>query len=373
MKRTKVVTMALTLLALVVLSGCKEEAIKAEAIRPVRVFEIADSAINATRTFPGKVKATRDASLAFRISGQIVRLDVKEGDYVEKGQLIAMLDQRDYQAAVADLRAKLAGARSVLKEASLNIERNRQLLAQSIIAQSAFDTAQSNFVTSRSQVLSMEQSLHRAELNLQHTRLEAPFSGYIAKKIPSNHEYIQAKEPIVELADTSALDVVIAVPESVWIGAFQTKTIDLSTIKARFETLPGILLPVRVKEYQTNANPETQTYKVTMTIDNPAGLGIQPGMTAEIVGSISQDKTKTTVTIPFSSVTGEAGGDKYVWVLDKENTVTRRGVEVGRIINDMFRVESGLAAGEVIVTAGVNYLREGQRVTILEGRIGSRE
>ncbi|BDQ34048.1 efflux RND transporter periplasmic adaptor subunit [Pseudodesulfovibrio portus] len=373
MKRDSVIAMALAVLALAVLAGCKEEMTKADPIRPVRVYEVADSTENATRTFPGKVKATREASLAFRISGQIVRLDVKEGDYVEKGQLIAMLDQRDYQAAVADLRAKLAGARSVLKEARLNIERNRQLLEQSIIAQSAFDTAQSNFETSRSEVQSMEQSLRRAELNLQYTRLEAPFSGYIARKIPSNHEYVQAKEPIVELADTSALDVVIDVPESVWIGAFQTKTIDLASIHARFESMPGVLIPVRVKEYQTNANAETQTYKVTLTMDNPADLGIQPGMTAEIVGSLSPDQTQNAVVIPFSSVTGDDGGDKYVWVLDKENTVSRREIEVGRIVNDMFRVENGVAVGDVIVTAGVNYLREGQKVKILNGRIGGRE
>ena len=373
MKRGSVIAMALAVMVVVILAGCKEEVTKADPIRPVRVYEVSDHTENATRTFPGKVKATREASLAFRISGQIIRLDVKEGDYVEKGQLIAMLDQRDYQAAAADLRARLAGARSVLKEARLNIERNRQLLAQSIIAQSAFDTAQSTFETSRAEVLSLEQSLRRAELNLQYTRLEAPFSGYIAKKTPSNHEYVQAKEPIVELADTSALDVVIDVPESVWISAFQTKTMNLATIKARFESLPNVLIPVRVKEYQTNANAETQTYEVTMTMDNQADLGIQPGMTAEIVGSIEPGRTKKSVAVPFSSVTGEDGGDKYVWVLDNENTVSRREVEVGRIVNDMFRVESGLAAGDVIVTAGVNYLREGQKVKVLNGRIGGRE
>ena len=204
--------------------------------------------------------------------------------------------------------------------------------------------------------------------------MEAPFSGYIAKKIPSNHEYIQAKEPIVELADTSSLDVIIDVPESVWIGAFQTGTIDLSSIKARFETLPGALFPGArqgVPDQRQPRNPDLQGHHDHGQLRR--SLGIQPGMTAEIVGSVSQDTAERSVTIPFSSVTGEAGGEKYVWILDKENTVTRREVEVGRIIDDMFRVESGLTAGDVIVTAGVNYLREGQKVTILEGRIGSRE
>lgn len=370
----KGITMILALVAMAgVLTGCKEEVKKAESVRPVRVFEVAADASDVSRTFPGKVKATREASLAFRISGQIVRLDVKEGDYVEKGQLIAMLDQRDFQAAAADLRARLAGARSVLKEAKLNIERNRKLLDQQIIAQSAFDTAQSTYETSRSQALSLEQSLRRAELNLQHTRLEAPFSGYIAKKNPSNHEFVQAKEAIVELADTSALDVVIDVPESVWARAFESRVTNMAAIRARFETLPGTFFPVKVKEYQTSANPETQTYEVTLTMDNPEGSGIHPGMTAEIVGNVGRSEDTAGVSVPFSSVVGEAEGGKYVWVLDTDNVVNRREVEVGRIVNDMFRVESGVAAGEVIVVAGVNYLREGQKVKILDGRIGGRE
>lgn len=111
MKRDKVATMALAVLALVVLAGCKEEVAKTDPVRPVRVFVVPEGTTPAIRTFPGKVEATREASLAFRISGQLVRLDVNEGDYVKKGQLIAMLDQRDHQSAVADLRARLAGAR----------------------------------------------------------------------------------------------------------------------------------------------------------------------------------------------------------------------------------------------------------------------
>jgi len=355
------------------LVGCKEEIKKVESIRPVRVFTVESATAQESRTFPGKVKATREASLAFRVAGQIVKLDVKEGDPVKKGQLIAMLDQRDFQAAEADLEARLVGAKSVLNEAKLNIDRNRKLLADKIIAQSAFDTAQSNYETSRSEVLSLKQSLRRARLNLQYTRLEAPFSGIIAEKIPSNHEYVQAKEVIVQLADTSALDVVIDIPENIWVKAFKTGDVNLQGFKARFESYPDKLFPVRIKEYQTNANPQTQTYEVTLTMDNAQGLGIHPGMTVEIVGSVPEQISAASVTVPFSSVVGEVEGDKYVWVLDSNSSVEKRKIEVEKIIQDMFRVTGDIHPGDVLVVAGVNYLREGQRVKVLEGRIGGRE
>ncbi len=362
----------LCLLLSTMLVGCNEEIKKIEPIRPVRTFKINGDLNLEKRTFPGKVKATREATLAFRISGQVIKFTVKEGDQVKKGQLIALLDQRDYQAAVANLRAKLVGYRSVLKEARLNIERNKKLLAKNIIAQSDFDTATSRFETSRANALSLEQSLRRAELNLQYTRLEAPFDGTIAVKEIDNHEYIQAKEAIVQLEDTSSLDVVMDIPESFWAKAFGSGNAPIDKAVARFEAFPEHSFPLTVKEFQTKANAHTQTYEVTLNMANPAGLGIRPGMTAEIIGSMPEDATAKTVSIPFSSVLGSPEGAKYVWILNADNIVNKREIEVGRIRNDMFIVKSGVIQGETIIVGGANYLSEGQNVTVLKGRIGGR-
>lgn len=363
----------LCLLLVVLTAGCKEEVKKAEPVRPVRVFTASGDADMDSRTYPGKVKATEEASLAFRLSGQMVRLDVKEGDHVEKGQLIAMLDQRDYRAAVADLQAQLVGARSVLKEAKLNIDRNNTLLKKKIISQGAFDTVRSNYETRRATVLSLEQTLRRARLNLQYTRLEAPFSGVIAKKYTSNHEFVQAKEVIVELEDTSALDIVVDVPEAVWIRAFNEGTTNLVRINARFESLPGKVFPLQVKEFQTNADPGTQTYEVTLTMPNPQGLGVHPGMTAEIRGSLPDQVANMSINIPFCAVTGSPQGKKYVWILGDDQIVHKREVEIGRIAKGMTQVISGVKLNETLVVAGMNYLREGQQVKVLEGRIGGRQ
>lgn len=354
-------------------AGCKEPVETTEPVRPVRVFKTSSKENPELRILPGEVKASREVSLAFRVPGQIIRLNVKEGDLVEKGQLIAMLDQRDFQAAVADLEAKLAGARSVLKEASLNIARKTKLLKDKIIAQSSYDAAQSTYETSKAKVRSLEQSLRRARLNLQYTRLEAPFSGTIAMKHVDNHEYIQAKETIVELEDSSSLDIVLDVPESVWVRAFNKGRPAWKSIHARFESFPERIFPLEIKEFQTNINPATQTYKVTMTMAAPQGTGIHPGMTAEVVGTLPEKDGKAPVSIPCEAVAGTPDGEKFVWVLSKDGTVCKRIVEVGRIMNDMFLVRDGIIRGETIVAAGVNYLREGQKVKVLRGRIGGRE
>lgn len=357
--------------AILLLPGCKEEVVVEPPVRPVRVMEISDNTNPELRTFPGKVKATREVSLAFRVAGQIERFDVKEGDYVKKGQTIAVLDQRDFQAAVADLEARLRGAQSVMNEAKLNFDRNRKLLESDTIAQSSFDSAQSSFETSRANVNSFKQELRRAKLNLQYTRLVAPFSGNIAMKSVDNHEFIQAKEPIVQLEDLSSLDVVVDIPEKIWIRGFSAKKgVDIKSF-ARFETYPGKDFELALKEFQTKANAETQTYEVTLKMDNPTGLSIHPGMTAEVVSSMPEKVGVKSVSIPISAVIGYPDEDKFVWVYDK-GFVNKRSVQVGRIINDTFEVHQGIAPGELVIISGAHYLREGQEVKILKGRIGSR-
>ncbi|NDV26131.1 efflux RND transporter periplasmic adaptor subunit [Desulfovibrio sp. JC010] len=359
------------ILAMMLLPGCKEEVHVEQPVRPVRVLKITDANAPELRKFPGKVKATREATLAFRVSGQIERFVVKEGDYVKKGQIIAELDQRDFQAAIANLEAKLIGARSVMKEAKLTYDRNAKLLESDTVAQSAFDSAQSSFESSRATVNSLIQDLRRAKLNLQYTRLVAPFSGTIAVKSVDNHEFVQAKESIVQLEDTSSLDVVVDVPENIWVrGIIKKDSYDFKA-RAKFETYPGREFKLDIKEYQTKANAETQTYEVTLKMKNPDGLSIHPGMTAEVVASMPEIKGVQTVSVPISAVVGYPDQDKFVWVYDN-GAVKKRIVKVGRIVNKSFEVYEGINPGEQVVVSGAHYLRDGQEVKILKGRIGGR-
>lgn len=363
----------LTLLLALLAAGCAEEPQVEAPVRPVRVYTVNGEAHTEVRTFPGKVEAAQQASLAFRISGEIVNLAVKQGDSVVKGQLIALLDQRDYQAAVSDLQAQLTGARSVLNEARLNIERNQTLLKENIIAQSAYDSAHSTYESARATVLSLEQSLKRARLNLQYTRLSAPFSGTIAQTHVDNHEFVEAKEGIVQLENSSMLDVVINMPESYWVRVKGANDNKLAKAVARFASLPGQSFPLKLKEYQTTANSATQTYEVTLSMQAPEGLGITPGMTAEVEGSLLYASGEDHPVVPFTCVAGSVEEGQFVWVLDDSGTVHERPVTVGGISGDMIAVLSGVEHGETVVAAGVNYLREGQQVRVLEGRIGGRE
>lgn len=366
------INLFLFIITMLAVAGCSEPVEKKDPIRPVRAFKIVSGSDAKVRSFPGKVEANREVSLAFRIPGQVVEINVKEGDFVTKGRLIAKLDQRDLRATVADLSAKLAGARSVLNEARLNYERNKELLASDTIAQAAFDTAKSNYESSRAQALSLEQELKKARLNLQYTRLTAPFSGTIAMVSADTHEYVQAKESIVQLEDVSALDVSVNVPENLWMQGFRNHGAEIGKVTASFESLPDRVFPLTLKEFQTKANTQTQTYEVTFTMANPGDLGIHPGMTAEVRASLSQGGEARFVSVPFSCVTGTPGNGKHVWLVEDNGTVRKQPVTTGRITDDMMVIRKGLSQGDVVVSAGVDYLSEGQKVRVLEGRIGGR-
>lgn len=360
-------------LMLLLTTGCKEEVKKAEIIRPVRIFTVNGHEAADVRTFPGKVTATQEVNLSFRVSGQLMKLDVKEGDFVKKGQLIAQLDQRDHRAAIADLLARIKGARSRLQEAKLNYERNKKLLKSKIIAKSAFDSASSTYETNRAEVLSLEQSLRRARLDLQYTDLKAPFDGTIAVKSTDNHKYVRAQETIARLEDTSSLDIAIDVPESLWVRVLNAKDGFRPKADARFESLPGKTFPLKLKEYQTAANADTQTYRVTLNMDIPAGVRISPGMIAEVSATFPKSGKGDGKLVPTSAVLGEQDGPTYVWLLGKGNMVSKHEVKLGRMLDGFMTVKTGLATGQRIVSAGVHHLHEGQVVSVLKGRIGGRK
>ena len=163
-------------------------------------------------------------------------------------------------------------------------------------------------------------------------------------------------------------------PEIMWVRAFSEGANETTRNVARFESLPGKTFPLRLKEFQTKADPGTQTYKVTLTLDNAEQSGVYPGMTAEISGELQGSAKDTSVSVPFHAVTGTAQGEKSVWIVNDDRTVSRRVVEIGRISDlGMALVTSGLAPGEILVVSGVNYLHEGQKVKIIEGRIGGRQ
>lgn len=185
-----------------------------------------------------------------------------------------------------------------------------------------------------------------------------------------NFEEVVAGELILSLHQIDNIEVVVNVPEAVMASVREDGKPDIAV---RFDVAPGRQYPARVKEFAVRADPETQTFAVTVTLPQPGDINVLPGMTATVgvTGAVDGDAGGTTaLTIPASAVFSDEEGGSNLWVVDESTaTVHRRPVRVGPVTGtEGIVVLEGLVPGERIVTAGVNFLREGQQVRLMDAR-----
>ncbi len=322
-----------------------------EVARPVKVITLEAPSNTLERSFPGVVRAAERVELAFQVPGKLQELPAKQGNEVEKGELLAALDPRDY-------RSDLSAAQSNFIEAKSNYERGQELVKDGFISKVDFDRLKARFGTTRSE-------LEKAKKALEDTRLIAPFAGRVARRYVENFQEVQAKEPVVSLQDVSVLEIVVNAPERL-IARKQEVGSELLRITATFDTVPGQKFELTIKEFATEADPQTQTFEYVTVMPRPQGMNILPGMTGMVhafrPGFGGPDLGA--LAIPAIAVVADNEGKPFVWVVDREtNTVQRRDVETGDLTGAAdIKIVSGLEAGDTVAVAAVTQLREGMEI-----------
>lgn len=350
-------------IAVGLLSGCgsEERELPPPASRPVKLFTVGGGSKEAIRTFPGRVDATQRAELAFRVSGQLQELRIKEGDLVEEGQVLAKLDPTDYEIVVEDRQANYDNAER-------NFTRGKELIVDGNISRLDYDRMEANYRTASA-------ALTAAKQDLEYTVLTAPFQGRIARRNVENFEEVLARQTVIWLQNITELDIIFDLPESV-VRSVRGGVKDEGDVRsseaagtvrayAQFEGRSQRRFTLRPKELATKADDQTQTFRTTFTMDAPSDFNVLPGMTANVVIDLSEVVDKDAVKwIPARAVQADSGLKPRVWVLDAETmTVTSRSVEVGRMSGRSIQVLDGLDGGEEIVSVGGPYLAEGMLVT----------
>ena len=350
-KQTVTMTVA-AFFAILILGGCekKQDAAPKEVVRPVKVITVTDSGGNLSMTFPGRTRANRRVDLSFKVPGPLVELPVEEGQAVKKGALIARILPRDF-------KLNLDQAKATAINAQRQYDRYKELYVRRQVSKADFDRYKANRDVAAAQ-------LEDAKNALKDTYLRAPFNGVVAKRHVENFQEVQAKQPIVFFQDNSKIEILVDAPETVIANLKQDRHLESV---ATFAAVPGKEFPLSLKEYSTEADPQTQTYQVVLVMDRPEGINILPGMTATVSGrETGTEDTVARIVIPAIAVLENAEGKSFVWILDKEAmTVTQKDVVPGEMTgSNSIHVREGLAGGEVIVTSGLTKLREGMKVSI---------
>lgn len=314
--------------------------------RPVKAITLSESGDNTTRTFPATVRAADRIDLSFEVSGKIIKLPVQEGELLDKGALVAQLDQRDFISTVNEARARFTNAKG-------NFNRAEDLLEKKFISPAEYDKLKSDMEVARAQ-------MEKAEKALESTTLVTPFKGRIAVRHVENFQEILAKETIVSLQGSDFLELVVNVPER--IMATVTNVREDASITAQFDALPNKQFDVTIKEYSTQADPITQTFRFVLQMPRPNEGNILPGMTATVMAKRKTEGGRIHFVLPTSAIAYNPAGEPSVWLV--ENNLSKRvAVTLGELIGqDKISVESGVNPGNVVIVAGTSKLREGMKV-----------
>ena len=371
--RFSAVLICLTVFMISGLAACgkKEEAVSPEVIRPVKTATVASGADFAGLTLPGRVRADQRVELAFKeVGGRLLELPIagREGQQVEKGELLARIDPKDFETDVNNVQGRLREAVASLDLAKAEYARVKRIQEQDPGAVSGADIDRKREAVNAMQgrIKSLRAEVQAAKDKLSYTNLEAPFAGLIAKRYVDNFQNIKPKQPILALEDISHVEILIDVAENVMAIERSGSGDNIKSV-ARFPTAPGREFPLKLKEYATTADTATQTYQVVLQMPQPEDISILPGMTATVTLSLnSAIAMDTAVVIPAIAVLAEPNGRSFVWIVDKETLkVKKQEVKVGMISgSENIDVTEGLKGGETIAVAGILQLQEGMKVRI---------
>jgi len=356
----------LPLAFVLLLFACTEDSAQKaqEVIRPVRAIKVADASNFQERWFSGTAKGTQEIDLSFRVSGPLISRNVDVGSKVKEGDLIAKIDPATFRAEVDEAKANLAVAKAVLQDANEQLGKKQILVDRGVESTAALDTLKAAVGQAEANVQAREAIVNRRELELSYTSLQAPFDGIVVRTYVENFSDVQAKQAVVRLVDNSKIEMTINIPESL---ISQASTITKGVV--RFDALPDLVIPATLKEIGTEASETTRTYPVTIEMEQPEGATILPGMAGRATASEDQlPREASQIVVPETAVFSTSNPDStLVWIVDEATkTVSSREITTGGLVREGLSVSDGLKPGEWIVTAGVNYLKEGQRVRFLD-------
>lgn len=340
-----------------VVTACEQQVVEQEpVVRPIKFHTIGKADTAARREYPGSIRAYQHADLGFEVGGRIIEFYVREGEDVVQGEVLARLDPRDYEA---DLKA----AQANLRKAESDLRRSRNIYKEDpgAISKETIDTHKRAVDVSNA-------NLAISQKALDDTRLRAPFSGRMARRLVEDFETVQAKQPVLVLQDTSTLEIEINVPERDVAEAPTDRRNEI--VQARTEpeiivsALPHLKFPGWIREWASTADPVTRTFAIRLNFKNPGNVNILPGMTARAQVTVNPERAWS---VPVTATVAADDGSPFVWKIDTETkAVARAPVELGDLVGDRVRIVSGLEEGDLVAVSGVNQLRDGTVVRLIE-------
>ncbi len=331
--------------------------------RAIQWVLVSGTLADGQRVISGIVTAIDTTKLAFEAGGTVTSVEAVLGQRVEKGQVLARLDPEPFELVVRDAEAQVAAANARYAEAKVTYDRAIALFEVDVASAAERDRAVAVHDASESQLEAAGARLSLAKRDLRRSVLLSPFDGTISIKDIEPAQEVFGGQVIFEMdSGESGLRVETQVPETVIARVQQGIAVEVS-----FPAVPERRFAAVVSEVGTRASVGNA---FTVKADLSERIAeIRPGMTAEVhfrYRIASGIEGFEGYMIPFSAVVAEPGDAFSVFVYEREtSTEHKRPIQTGGLRDNDVAVLSGLEEGDVIATAGVSFLREGQKVSLL--------
>lgn len=351
----------LLVILLPLLGGCEgeDQTQQDEILRPVRYTKATLHDGSVERVFSGVAKAKLESSLSFKVAGTLQKRPVNVGDKLSAGQLVASLDPTDFNINVHEAQANLSNTRAELRRTRANYERTKSLYENDSVSKSELDAARAAAESARAQVDSAQQRLQSVELQLSYTELYSPGRCAVAETYMKINENVNAGTSIMRVNCGECLEVKVSVAE-----AFINQISSGSEVEVLIDAIQEKRFKAVVTEVGIASTETGTAYPVTVALQEGCD-DIRAGMAADVLFRLARGDGKPYIGIPAIAV-GEDRYGRFVFVLSKNSEgdwiVNRRPVTIDEFAEKDISVLSGLEANELIVTAGIRRIVDGQKV-----------
>jgi RND family efflux transporter MFP subunit len=325
--------------------------------------------------FSAVVTPDSEVPLSFRIPGYVISLkqvrgqdgrmrDVAEGDPVSRGAVLVRIRSSEYEDKVRQASSQAAAAEAVFQKAKLDFDRATHLYDTQSLTKPDFDSARAQYDASQEHLKSARAVTSEAEIALRDTSLIAPFDGDIVKKAVEMGAFVGPGVSAFAVAKTDTVKIIVGVPDTV------VRSVKLGQpVEVGIDAFPTRTFHARITRMSSAADTITRNFELEVAIPNRDHL-LKVGMIGALQFANADGGSRaSTLLVPLSAVVQAKDGKYGVFVVSDSSAgeVARlHGVEIGAVNGTEISVVNGLQAGDRIITAGANLLKDGQRVEVLQ-------
>ncbi|WP_336604956.1 MULTISPECIES: efflux RND transporter periplasmic adaptor subunit [unclassified Pseudomonas] len=348
------------------LSGCgPDKDSNVTAAPSVTVSQPVKSVITDWDSFTGRFEATDSVEVRSRVSGYLEKVAFQDGAIVKKGDLLFVIDSRSFQAAVVQAQGKLSQVRSQLALAEQEFARANVLIESKTIARSLYDQRLQALQAAQAEVLSAEGALSAAKLDLEFTRITAPMSGRISRKLISEGNLVNGGNSSATLLTTivsiDPIDIYFDIDEQSYLKYRRQGNSAANQSQVRI-ALPGEVEPSmtgRMDFIDNRLDSSTGTLRQRARVSNK-DLQLSPGQFGRV--QFSSQAAYPALLLPDTAISVDATR-KVVYVLNPQNKVEIRPVTLGKLHDGLREISSGLQAQDRVIVDGLQRVRAGDTAT----------